>query len=259
MWETKYIWPGKIVDFAISIGTGTNDHESHNFSADAFSPVKDRFISRLYKTFMKSLDGERVWRQIFNSLTEREKGRYHRLNLPIQGKEPTLDDVMSIKTLKEQANCWIRSNQRFLPSLDSIYASMFYFELAEYPIYADNTYKCVGNIYCRVNMPSQGRRRLYEKLDSTSSYFLVLGEPTRCVDYIPAYSSMPPFKRRVQFKVETLDEDIGITILGLTSSPKTISGLPKTVTELIQTQQLRSPFGRADRREEEKALPPTPT
>lgn len=258
MWETKYIWPDKVVDFALSIGTGTTDHDSHAFSADAYSPVKDRFISRLYKTFMKSLDGERVWREISNSLTERERGRYHRLNLPIQGKEPSLDDIMSINTLKGQAHSWIKANQRFLPSLDSIYASMFYFELADYPSYADNVYNCIGYIYCRINMPLQGRRRLYETLDSTSSYFLVLGQPTRCVEYIPTYSSIPPFKRKIQFTVETLDEDIGITLLGLTSSPKTISGLPQTGAELIRKQQLRSPFGRADCAEGDKALPPTP-
>ena len=258
MWETKYIWPDKVVDFALSISTGTTDHDVHALSAASYSPVKDRFLSRLYKTFMKSLDGEKVWREISNSLSEREKPRYHRLNLPIQGREPTLDDIMSIDALKAQAQSWIQVNQRFLPSLDSIYAAMFYFELAEYPGYYDNAYKCVGHIYCRLDMSFQGRRRLYEKLDSTSSYFLVLGHPTRCVDYIPTCSPVPPFKRRLQFTVETLDEDVGITLLGLTSSPKTISGLPQTVAELVRKQQLRSPFGRADCTGEEKALPPTP-
>jgi hypothetical protein len=258
MWETKYIWPDKVVDFALSIGTGTTDHDSYASSTDFFSPVKDRFLSRLYKSFMRSLDGEKVWREISNSLTEREKGRYHRLNLPIQGKEPTLDDFVTIDALKAQVRSWIKVNQRFLPSLDSIYASMFYFELDSYPRYSDNTYKCVGHIHCRIDMPLNGRRRLYERLDSTSSYFLVLGHPTRCVDYIPTSSSIPPFKGRIQFTVESLDENIGLTLLGLTSSPTTISGLPQTVAGLVRTQQLRSPFGRADCTEEEKRLPPTP-
>ncbi|KAM0724120.1 hypothetical protein Q7P37_000001 [Cladosporium fusiforme] len=86
-WETKYIWPDKIVDFALSIRTG------------------------------------KEYGEIYNSLTKREKGRYHRLNLPIQGKEPTLDDVMAIDTLKRQAQSWIGTNQRFLLSLDSIGAA----------------------------------------------------------------------------------------------------------------------------------------
>lgn len=258
LWETKYIWPDKIVDFALSIGTGTTDHDSHAFSADSHSPVKDRFLSRLYKTFMKSLDGEKAWREIFNSLTERERGRYHRLNLPIQGKEPTLDDVTFIDALKEQARSWISVNERFLPALDSMYASMFYFELAEFPSYRDNSYHCIGDIYCRINMTSQGRRHLYERLDSTSSYFLVSGHPTRCVDHIPTYSSVPPFRKQIHLTVEALDENIGITLLGLTSSPRSISGMPQTVAELVRMQQLRSPFGRADCTGEDKALPPIP-
>lgn len=207
---------------------------------------------------MRSLDGERVWREIFNSLSIRDRGRYHRLNLPIQGKEPTLDDTMAINNLKSQAQEWVRSNQRFSSTLNSAYASMFYFELDEYPVYTQGGFACVGHIYCRINIPLQGRRHLYEKLDSTSSYFLVLGEPTRCIDYIPTVSSVPPFKRKIEFTIETLDDTIGITLLGLTSSPTTISGLPQTASELIQKQCLQSKFGRVDCRQQEKALPPTP-
>jgi len=258
IWETRYAWPGRTVDFALSIGTGTTDHDAYAFSAGAHSPVKDRFMSRLFKTFMKSLDGERVWREIFNSLTDREKCRYHRLNLPIKGKEPMLDDTMAISTLKTQSGDWIKANQRLFLTLDSIYASMFYFEFDEMPTNIGDTYTCVGYIYSRLNTTSQGRQHLYEKLESTSSYFLVLGEPTRCIDNIPSHSSLPPFKRKVKFTLETLEDDVGITLLGLTSSPTTISGLPQSANELIRMQQLHSIFGRADCSKREKLLPPLP-
>jgi hypothetical protein len=256
IWETRYAWPGRTVDFALSIGTGTTDHDA--FSAGAHSPVKDRFMSRLFRTFMKSLDGERVWREIFNSLTEREKGRYHRLNLPMKGKEPTLDDTMAITTLKSQSQDWIKADRRVLLTLDSIYASMFYFEFDEMPTHAGDNYTCIGHIYCRLNTTPQGRKYLYEKLESTASYFLVLGEPTRCIDQIPNCSSLPPFKRKVKFTLETLEDDVGITLLGLTSSPTTISGLPQSATEIIRMQQLHSVFGMADCSRREKSLPPLP-
>ena len=135
---------------------------------------------------------------------------------------------------------------------------MFYFELDDYPVYNEGSFTCISYIYYRIDIPLQGRRRLYEKFESTSSYFLVIGEPTKCIYFIPTYSVVLPFKRKVRFTIETLDENIRITLLGLTSSPTTISGLPQTAAKLIQKQCLRSKFGTIDCRQQEKALLPTP-
>lgn len=257
LWESKYTWPEKSIDFALSIGTGTTD-EAYAFNAGVHSPVKDRFVSRLYKTFMRSLDGEHTWREIYNSLTEREKSRYHRLNMPIQGKEPMLDDTSAISTLKKQAHNWIRSNQRFLLTLDAVYASMFYFELDCHPVHTGDSYECTGHVYCRSNVPIKGRRELYTRLRATSSYFLIMGDPTCCIEDIPVVSAVPPFQKQLRFTLETLEDAIGITLTGITSLPTTISGLPKTAAQMIQAQQLKSPFGRVDCSQREKRLPPTP-
>lgn len=207
---------------------------------------------------MRSLDGERTWREIYNSLDKRERSRYHRLNMPIQGREPMLDDTLAIRAMKEQAHDWIRSNQKFLLTLNSVYASMFYFELDSHPVYTGESYACTGHVYCRANMPFKGRQELYARLKATSSYFLVMGNPTCCIDDVPVESIVPPFKKEIHFTLETLDETVGITLIGITSLPTTISGLPKPAAQMIQTQQLRSHFGRVDCSHREKPLPPTP-
>lgn len=205
---------------------------------------------------MRSLDGEKVWREIFNSLSDREKTRFHRLNMPVAGKEPQLDDVHGMRSLRLQAQEWITPQHRLTCALDSVYASMFYFELDQLPVEDNGLYVCSGHVFCRMRLPAQGRRSLARALQSTSSYFMVLGDPTLCVENIP--KGDPPFKKYLRFTLETLDDEIGITLLGITSSPKTISGLPQTANSLIDMQNLDSEFGRADCMRKERPLPCLP-
>ena len=56
----------------------------------------------------------------------------------------------------------------------------------------------------------------------------------------------PPFKQRVQFIVNTLSKSIVISIRGITSMPRLISGFPFSLKDLIDLQQLYALFGRAD-------------
>jgi hypothetical protein len=65
----------------------------------------------------------------------------------------------------------------------------------------------------------------------------------------------PPFKRRVQFVVNTLSESIAISIRGITSIPKLISGFPTSLKDLINSQQLYALFGRVDYLTLKKPLP----
>jgi len=105
---------------------------------------------------MKSMDGERMWREIFNSIPEKDKGRYHRLNVPLGGMEPLLDDISVMDSLKAQSRMWAVRRDTFRPLLDSVYASMFYFELDQYYMREDGQYACVGSIHCRLDLDMDG-------------------------------------------------------------------------------------------------------
>nr|OQO31369.1 hypothetical protein B0A51_03364 [Rachicladosporium sp. CCFEE 5018] len=256
MWELKNLWPSRVLDFALSIGTGVSPASTVAYGTGPYSPVKDRFVARVFRTFMKSMDGERVWREIYNSLAERDKDRYHRLNLPLEGKEPDLYDVESMMDLKRQSIQWLAPETRLAATLDSIIASMFYFEVDSFDLQPDGLFRCVGNVYCRLRLNRSGREYLFTLLKSSSSYFCVNGQPTPCVEHIP--KGGPPFRRAVSFSVDSLNDNLNITLLGLTSSPKSISGLPQSVEGLVKAQCLEAPFGRADCAHADKALPSLP-
>lgn len=69
---------------------------------------------------------------------------------------------------------------------------------------------------------------------------------------------MPPYRKRIEFTVSRLDEQVGITLRGITSKPVYISALPPSPSSMIENQQLDTPFGNSYNLGPEKRLPPTP-
>ncbi|KAL1629898.1 hypothetical protein SLS56_005168 [Neofusicoccum ribis] len=183
--EYRYIWPDKgEPDFALSVGSGTNFNDARAVF-EPQSPVQDGTLRRLFQSFMRNTDGEKAWRDFINTLSENLRHRYHRLNINMEGQEPDIDDVSSMERLRRQAEKYINSSLIIKPVRDAMFASMFYFELEDIPVYRDGSYLCIGVIFCRMNLCKEARKAFYEDLISSPSYFLIDGQPIRCVETIP--------------------------------------------------------------------------
>ena len=103
-WELNSIYPEKgDPDFALSIGTGTTQRSQPIFKSGSQSPVRDSFLSRLYRTFLLSMDGEKTWDEFMNTLSVVSKERYHRLNLILDIHHISVDDVNIMASLKCKA------------------------------------------------------------------------------------------------------------------------------------------------------------
>jgi hypothetical protein len=139
--------------------------------------------------------------------------------------------------------------------LDSMLTSIFYFELDGIPLFIEGKYQCSSYVFCRLDLPREGRRRLYQRL-LNKSQFLIQGRPLAYVKTIP--TSLPPFKRRISFYVETNDEAVKISIQGFTSVPTPISGFPTSLRQIKDYQRLESPFGTIQHEQPEKGLPIVP-
>jgi hypothetical protein len=252
-WERKFIWKNREEpDFALSLGTGTS-----SVTAGSNSGSISRFYVRLYKSFMRNLDGEDAWKRFLNSVAPTARHRYHRLNIQFPGPEPSLDDAQQIPELKASVSTAVQErNELIVTIVDYMIASMFYFELDSLPVPREGGYMCSGYIFCRLDIPKHSLRRLYDRMIETSSWFLIQGIPIRCVEGVP--ESLPPFKRRVTFRVDSLTEMIAFSIRGITSCPKMLSGFPTSISDLIANQNLDSPFGTVDHFVVEKPLPTIP-
>ena len=257
VWELKGMYPEKgDPDYALSVGTGTVQKSQPIFKSGSYSPVRDSFLSRLYRTFMLSMDGEKTWDEFVNTLPIASRERYHRLNLTLESQHISVDDVSIMESLKRRALHFATSGGHLKIIRDAMLAAIFYFELECIPQEIAHGIECVGNIFCRINQNANGRRNLYSELIKMAAFFLVDGRPVPCVERVPA--SYPPFKRRIKFTVRDWEETVGITLRSSTmQQPRFISGLPKSVDDLVSAQQLYAPFGRSDHTTD-KDLPPLP-
>ncbi len=250
-WEVKYLWPDRPdPDLLLSLGTGTmldapnSPHikGTHMWSRMCESTMIGRFLKRLWKILMDSMDAQAAWVEFYNTLPLHLRHRFHRLNIQVPGPEPSLDDATRISELKDSTvqTVSLRTNA-VTAVVDYMVSSMFYFELDALPKFDGHQYLCEGHIYCRLDLPHDGLFHLYDQLVATSSYFYVQGNPVRCVGTMPR--NPPPFKKRVVFTVSRRDEVIAMSIRGITSVPRELSGLPTTLEKLICHQRLESPFG----------------
>jgi hypothetical protein len=137
-----------------------------------------------------------------------------------------------------------------------MYASLFYFELDCLPVFTDAVYSCSGSVHCRLNLDDNGRLALYSWMMKDAAYFLLNGRPIVCVESLP--KGLPPFRCRIQFTATDLEEEIGISVRGITSKPTLISGQLQYISGFVSDQKLYAPFGRFDFCSTEKALPSVP-
>ncbi|KAF2194727.1 FabD/lysophospholipase-like protein [Zopfia rhizophila CBS 207.26] len=262
-WECAFLWPDRCqilernnghIDHMISLGTGTSS--SWKYKVGPHSPVRDRSLKRLFGNYMGHLDGEKQWQTFINCVPPNLRDRYHRFNIFFPGPEPALDEVPAIERLKDLANRFIVSNPRATLAKDSLVSSIFYFELDDFHQLDGGGYQCFGTVSCRLPLDYSGRKYLYRSLAENSAFFLVSGRPVACVETIP--KGMPAFRRRIDFIAKNMDDEVHISIRGITSHPTPISGLPRKLSYLVTAQSLQIPFGCIDHREVDRPLPSIP-
>ena len=206
---------------------------------------------------MLSMDGEKGWQEIVNTLSKSSNTKFFRLNISLGSQYPAIDDTACMEVLEEHANETIVTSDKLKPICDAIFASMFFFELDGLPGQTPEGLVCNGSILCRIDLSVRGSRQLHQHLWETSAFFLINGQPIKAVEDIPEYSS--PFRRMVTFHLQNYTDKIGISVRHATMSPHLISGLPRTLGDHMKLQLLVAPFGRRDHSQAEKPLPNTPS
>ena len=264
-YECELLWPDRChfletdkghIDYMVSLGTGSSS-SGERIVMGPHSPVKTKSWFRLVESFVDHLDSELQWEKFMFGIPPKWHSRYHRFNIFFQGREPALDDVQAIERLKHQAKIAIASSSETLLTKDHMIASIFYFELDSFPQHRGGAYKCKGTILCRLPLKYGGRKKLYQWLLRSSATFIVSGRLIPCITSVP--KGTPPFRQQVDFTIKSLDEQLQLSIGGITSRPTLISGMPNRLRHFIAAQGLQSPFGCSDHRMAEKPLPTVPS
>jgi hypothetical protein len=241
LWELPFLWPNRgdegQPDYILSLGTGMSTRKLSG-SGHIFSSVSNAFDWHL--------DSDRAWKQIINSTLPKYRHKYHRLNLSLEIKEPQIDDTSMIDYLEDETLSMLNDSSGssdYNTFKDYLLSSVFYFEMQNIIEDVDK-FRCTGYIRCRLDMPKEGRQALYNKMTLMGAYFIVNGTYYPCIK--TTLSTAPPYRRRIQFIVEDLNDKLFISLNRLTKESRQISGLPKPVNEILSLQGINAPFGRSD-------------
>lgn len=199
----------------LCLGTGTEDGPKAPHFRHVFD---DGFIPRLCRSFMSSLDGERVWHGLLNPLDEDAKADYFRLNIPLRGSEPRLDDVKQMEDLREYVQLQPSGHEDRIQIASALITTSFFFELERKPIINHDHFSCLG-----VND-------------------IVLG----AVSTQDICKRCHLYRKKITFSVRHLEDQMTMYVNLGAASKQRISGFPHSMLWFIDQQRFDGEFERDD-------------
>lgn len=245
LWESDRIWPRETTkDVVLSLGTGTGPSATTPRTATSTPQLafSEKFIPRLFRSFLTGLDGEVTWHELLHHLEKDVHDRYFRLNINMASQEPRLDDVRAIQSLSNAVESH-KDDPKIIDIKMALLASCFFFELKRTPTFdASGFYVCQGEIRTR--------------MDHTKVFMALRQMGTSPIEFFKDHVSLRPsdpstdvcpgcyrFRKKVCFFIRHPSETISITV-SMGDYQRSLSGFPKTMTWFAATQNLTSPFYR---------------
>ncbi|KFY69541.1 hypothetical protein V496_00161 [Pseudogymnoascus sp. VKM F-4515 (FW-2607)] len=242
--EVKHIWKNGECDIVLSIGTGFKEELTSPGAPNVRNLFQDGALARLYRASMSSLslDSSNSWKDYWYGLEEDIKGQHFRLDVPLKGKVPDIDEIDEMSSLQDQ----VGNNLGDLKGLDrALKAASFFFELDELPVHEGFIYRCHGSILSR----SPNSRALVQKLIATydSPQFITSTEVSLgFLSLNDICDECGRFQKTVTISVRHPSDVINLHLRYSRLFQRSISGFPNSIQWFEDRQNLRATFGRAD-------------
>ncbi|KFY65513.1 hypothetical protein V496_02529 [Pseudogymnoascus sp. VKM F-4515 (FW-2607)] len=234
------IWDDGDCDIVLSIGNG--------FEQKPLSPVASNFrnlfldgaLARLYRASMESLslNGQNSWDDHWHGLDEETKTNHFRLNLPLQGKEPGIDDIDSMDSLYQKTMCHQGDMMEIVRAFKGV---TFFFELDRTLVDDGPFYICYGSILSR----SPDSPRFIQLLTSDYPYaqFFNHGTSLGYISKNDICKLCGRYTKLVAFRVRHSSDQADIYLRFNRLSHRRISAFPKPIDWFIKRQKLNAKFG----------------
>jgi hypothetical protein len=243
--ETKALFPHlEVPDFVVSLGTG--EPAPSNYDVSTEDRRRDGMLGRLWHLIWEKSRDKAVRRA-----SSMAQSAGFRLNIDLDGDEPTLDDTSSIPKLVST----VATDASLQPKIDAVarrmVASLFYFVVdPSTRRCASDKYMLTGQILCSIRRSEPALEALLAKLTNSRGRFMVNGAPI--VGAVPGGSFLGK-DGNLQVRVNTKTPDkVAITLDMGEAGACDISGSPFSVQKLVAAQGLDDPFGRPDHRKRKR-------
>jgi hypothetical protein len=242
--EVRRVWKDGECDLVLSIGTGFKEELSSPKAPNVRNLFQDGAIARLYRASMSSLslDSGNNWKDHWLGLEEEKRGQHFRLDLPLKGKEPLIDDAHQIPQLQHE----VRHHLGDLKGVSrAVKAVSFFFEL-DGPVTAEGAdYRCRGSILSR--SPNSRSDLQVLALEYPSAQFLTNNETSLgFLDATNICQGCGRFVKKVTFLVRHPTELVNLYVAYNRLYRRNISMFPHSMEWFEDRQGLDAQFGRAD-------------
>ncbi|CZT53522.1 uncharacterized protein RSE6_15143 [Rhynchosporium secalis] len=114
----RRIWGDIGCDLVLSIGTGFQQKLLSPVASNVRNLLQDGALARVYRASMQSLslNGQLSWEDHWHGLDEEEKKRHFRLNLPLVGREPRIDEVDKMQYLRNEIQHHLSDMEGIVPT-----------------------------------------------------------------------------------------------------------------------------------------------
>lgn len=258
--ETAALFPSaEEPDLVVSLGTGGPRPDAEELRAlGSRGLLKDGWISRFLRGSMENMAGSRDWKALVSSGRPNSSGKYHRLDIELDGPEPRLDAVSDMASLQSRA----LGDPNLCPVLDNIaecvIASQFYFKPHTRPRYMGGQYVGSGWIKCKLRHGEPALDVLLSRLCAAGARLLI-GNRTipdsndKCITEISDRSNLDETRNFCASLALGVQDTFSIFLQEDSKAPRHISGSPFSVERLVRAEGLEAYFGRADHRKRDWA------
>ncbi len=242
LWESRQIWSSVVQsDIVISLEIGTEKDCTSPRAPNFRHVLRDEFISRLYRSFLSSLDGEGTWRELMNRLNERSREDYFRLNISFSGQESAIDDINCMNDLRASVHLRPRMFQDIKSIASALLASTFFFELITIPLFGSCMFHCQEIIRCRLqdNVIIQALARIHS---SNLSFVTDLGT----LDLLNFKENVchlcHRYYKQVNFYIRHSSDSIVIYLQSDSHKRRKLDDFPQTMNWFVRQQNLDAVF-----------------
>ena len=240
--ESAIIWPAAgRHDLLISVGTGSTASNCGRDCHHTGNIFKDGAVPRLFRAAMSSpsMDGEQGFYEALNYIPDHLKEDIYRLNHVVTCPLPRLDDVDKLVDLAKSTYNVPDDLVRAV-----LVTGCFFFEIDQNPVLNNGLYFCQGSVLCRNSQPRSVLKRVIEEFPG-GQFQTARGHSLGLLEEDDGCYECGYYRKKVAFHVKSLEETITIEVIS-SSFRRKVGGFPRSVQEMLDSQQAFARFGRPD-------------
>jgi len=200
-------------------------------------------MARFYRAAMQSLslNGQISWEDHWSGLEEDAKRQQFRLNLPLVGKEPEIDDVDKMQYLHDQIQYHLGDIEGIARAFKAV---TFFFELDGPLVLEGGRYCCHGSILSR----SPDSLDLVHNLTSSYPYAQFFNHDLT-LGFLTASDICKlcgRFQKAVTIYVRHPSDRVNLQLVFNRLFRRSISGFPQPIEWFVERQKLDARFGQPD-------------